>query len=110
MRIRIAKSSMDKPMEEKEEAEFRHSDLGDMYENVSGLEEISIGDRKAWLCTARDASTTPPRRLAVLYFRPHRLMWTWIMESADDEKQFEKDLAALRGVLKALNYWAGKVM
>lgn len=109
MRIRISKSEMDRPMEEKEEAEFRHSDLLDTYQLVSALEEMAVGGGKAWLCTGRDGSTAPPRRLAVLYFRPHKLMWTWTMESIDpDDKRFEKDLATFKSIVKMLNYWIAR--
>lgn len=105
-RIRIAKSDMDKPMEEKEEAEYRHSALLDMYKNVSPLEEVQVGGQKAWLCSGLDDSVTPARRLAVLYFRPQGLMWTWTFESIDaDEKRFQQELAAFKGVTKKLEYW-----
>jgi len=109
MRIRISKSRTDKPMGAKEEAEYRHSDLLDMYQLVSPLEEMAIAGRKAWLCTGRDASAAPPRRLAVLYFRPHDLMWTWTMESIGaDDTQFEKDLAAFKSIAKMLECWIAR--
>ncbi len=109
MRIRISKSKTDKPMEAKEEAEYRHSDLLDMYQLVSPLEEMAIAGSKAWLCTGRDASAAPPRRLAVLYFRQHELMWTWTMESIGaDDKQFDKDLAAFKSIVKMLECWIAR--
>ena len=109
MRIRISKSKVDKPMEAKEEAEYRHSDLLDMYQLVSPLEEMAIAGSKAWLCTGRDASAAPPCRLAVLYFRPHALMWTWTMESIGaDDKQFDKDLAAFKSIVTMLECWIAR--
>lgn len=109
LRIRISKSKTDKPMAPKEEAEYRHSDLLDMYQLVSPLEEMAVASNKAWLCTGRDASAAPPRRLAVLYFRPYALMWTWTMESiGGDDKQFEKDLAEFKSIVKMLECWIAR--
>ena len=103
VRLRIAKSETDRPMEEKEEAEFRHSDLLDRYKAVSPLAEIAIGSGRGWLCTGVDDSTA---RLAVLYVRPQKVMWTWTFESIGaDDKRFEGDLAAFKSSLKKLQCW-----
>lgn len=107
-RLRIAKSHLDKPMEQKEEAEYRHSDLLDMYKNVSPLEELEIGSGKAWLCRGQDDSTSPPSRLAFLFFRPHELMWTWTVSVDGDESRLESEVAALKDSLKKLDYWIAR--
>lgn len=106
LRIRVAKSETDRPMEPKEEAEFRHSDLMDAYQLVSNLQEMEIGGTKCWICTGQDQTRA---RLAVVYFRPRKVMWTWTLESIGaDDKRFEADLAAFKAGLKKLQCWASR--
>jgi len=105
-KLRLAKSEAARGKGPREEADYRRSNLLDMYENVSDFEEVSLGGEKAWLCTCREGAEDAMSRISVVYFRPEDVMWTLTWETLDaDAKEADEHQRELRTLLKSLNHW-----